>query len=124
MGISPDNLHFRVSNKQTGCLAYYNGLAMPSSLEPSDHIEFMSSLTDRYGKIIYDGDIVRDLITDIPYIVEVDFQHGTMLKRLSHSKGEIVESLFNMEHFLLKERSLDVIDRAKGNLIKEVQNEK
>lgn len=117
MSMSPDDLHFRVYNTHTGVTKYYNGLFMPNNLNPSDHIEFMSSLVDKYGEAIYDGDIVIVTDNDILYkaIVTVDFKHGTLLKPI---EGASLRP-FSHQYFGIQEKQLEVIDHAEP---KEIQN--
>lgn len=110
MGMSPDDLHFRVYNTSTGVTKYYNGLFMPSNLNPSDHIEFMSSLEDKYGEAIYDGDIVIVTDNDILYkaVVTVDLKHGTLLKPI---EGALLRP-FSHQYFGIQEKQLEVISHV------------
>lgn len=107
--MSPSKLHFRVFNAQTGSLTYYNDLSRLSSLESGDHIqiEFMSSLVDKYGEAIYDGDIVTVTDNDLSYkaIVTVDFKYGTLLKPV---EGASLRTVTN-QYFDIQERQLEVI---------------
>lgn len=109
MSMNPENLHFRVFNEQTGSIAYYNGLFMPSSLESGKHIhiEFMSSLTDKYGEAIYDGDIVTVTDNDFSYkaIVVVDFKNGTLLTPVEGVSLRTVTS----QYFDAQKRQLEVV---------------
>lgn len=107
MSMSPDNLCFRIFNSKKGSFIYCNGLSIPVSLTPDDHIEFASNLADKYGKIIYDGDIVDVKHGEFLYraAVVVDFQNGTWFK----SVGEDLMGPFSNQYFGLQEMQLEVV---------------
>lgn len=89
--------NFRLFNNATKLSKYNVDPSKLNNLDPNESIEFVSNLTDKSGKAIYDRDIVTVTDKQLPYslVVRVSSPHGTAMAK--SPQGHTLRPLSDIE---------------------------